>query len=733
MKLRLNLFVAQLIGLVSILVLFCLGIMLAFYYTNDRALKNNEDLINEEIERNRLNQINILLSVARQAEKGFYAEQTTVDAKFLLNSLNNASVIVQEMNTLEQEIIDNSMDYNKHLFQSIAANIIEYNRLFEQSLILWKQRGYSRNSGLGFELRNIAYNGLRSHLSSYQTEIIQTHIYRLRWLEYEYYSYGKKYIPKLKKQIQILLEEINNAHLNDFLTKQLNHEIHQFNNKLEKKDNLSKHTLETHTHQLSKIIEKHTIYDFSLLIQTLLYYEMEYRELGQQDKHVQSVYKTLNKLTIRVNESSINAAEKGLLITAINQYQDAFTQFVKLDKKITIIKIEITNVFEQLQVDIDKAIKQEHKAMLSIQQKMSSENIQNSRINFLVTLSIVILAIFLVRLMVKRLGKKIKQIGDNLESISDGKLDITPVIPAESKRDELDWINYYVLQVSKSLSKSMGSLEQQNYKLKLVSSKLSKYLSPQVYQSIFSGQQAVHIQSKRKKLSIFFSDIVSFTSTTENMESEDLTLILNDYLNEMSKIALQYGGTIDKFIGDAIMIFFGDPESKGDKEDCFACVSMALAMRKKMQELTHQWKDEQGFSQPFKIRMGISSGYCTVGNFGSEERMDYTIIGGQVNLASRLESHAKPNQILISYEAYTLIKDKITCEIQDKIQAKGIAAPIQAYQVVDYRDIIDNTPLNFSTSGQGYSISIDESQISESEQSQVVRSLEKIIKKFSKE
>jgi len=136
-----------------------------------------------------------------------------------------------------------------------------------------------------------------------------------------------------------------------------------------------------------------------------------------------------------------------------------------------------------------------------IQQKMSSENIQNSRINFLVTISIVILAIFLVRLMVRRLGTKVKQIGDNLESISSGKLDISPIIPSEAKRDELDWINYYILQVSKSLSKSMGSLEQQNYNLKLVSSKLSKYLSPQVYQSIFSGQQAVHIQSKRKRLS----------------------------------------------------------------------------------------------------------------------------------------------------------------------------------------------------------------------------------------
>jgi class 3 adenylate cyclase len=92
--------------------------------------------------------------------------------------------------------------------------------------------------------------------------------------------------------------------------------------------------------------------------------------------------------------------------------------------------------------------------------------------------------------------------------------------------------------------------------------KLAKYLSPQVYDSIFSGEKDVKIESYRKKLTVFFSDIKDFTKTTDSMESEALTGLLNEYLNEMSKIALEYGGTIDKYIGDAIMIFFGDPESR---------------------------------------------------------------------------------------------------------------------------------------------------------------------------
>ncbi len=393
--------------------------------------------------------------------------------------------------------------------------------------------------------------------------------------------------------------------------------------------------------------------------------------------------------------------------------------------------MKISSLFEQLRVDINTALEHEHKSMLHIQSKMSYENIQNTRINFIVTSSIIVLAIVLVSFMVRRLGEKIKLIGNNLKSISDGNLAIASKIPSESRRDELDWINFHVQQLAKSLSKSMGALKKHNSELIQVSSKLSKYLSPQVYHSIFSGQQAVHIQSKRKKLSIFFSDIVSFTNTTENMESEDLTKILNDYLNEMSKIALQYGGTIDKFIGDAIMIFFGDPESKGEKEDCLACVSMALAMREKMTELTRKWKEEQGISQPFEIRMGITSGYCTVGNFGSEERMDYTIIGGQVNLASRLESNARPNQILISHEAYSLVKNEIECHPQDKIQVKGIAKAVQAYQVINYHKDNSSKPILFAASGEGYSIQLDEKLIAKDDRSQLITALETMLKKLS--
>ncbi|MBF9014675.1 hypothetical protein HNV09_003525 [Oceanispirochaeta sp. M2] len=230
---------------------------------------------------------------------------------------------------------------------------------------------------------------------------------------------------------------------------------------------------------------------------------------------------------------------------------------------------------------------------------------------------------------------------------------------------------------------SILQLEEKSQALTILTRKLSKYLSPQVYASIFRGEQDVIIDSKRKKLTIFFSDIVNFTATTDGMESEALTELLNSYLDEMSRIALKHGGTIDKFIGDAILIFFGDPDTKGEQEDALACVSMAIEMRERLKELQEKWYS-YGMQDPFQVRTGISTGYCTVGNFGSKNRMDYTIIGTQVNTAARLESSALSGQVVISHETWSLIKDKIRCLKNGMITVKGIHKPIQTYLALDH-------------------------------------------------
>jgi len=168
----------------------------------------------------------------------------------------------------------------------------------------------------------------------------------------------------------------------------------------------------------------------------------------------------------------------------------------------------------------------------------------------------------------------------------------------------------------------------------------------------------------------------------EELNPEQLTALLNTYLTEMSEIAFRFGGTVDKVIGDSIMVFFGDPESRGVRSDAVSCVSMALAMQQAMKELQSRWQAE-GIANPPALRMGINSGVCKVGNFGTENRLDYTLLGRTVNLASRLESAAASNEILISKDTYVLIADAVDCIDKGQISVKGFAASVNVFSVTD--------------------------------------------------
>ena len=268
---------------------------------------------------------------------------------------------------------------------------------------------------------------------------------------------------------------------------------------------------------------------------------------------------------------------------------------------------------------------------------------------------------------------------------------------------EVDNLSKELSVLNEGLEKKV---EERTSQLQSLSEKISKYIPSQVYQSIFTGTKEVKIETHRKVLTVFFSDIKGFSEITDTIEPEKLSFILNDYLNEMSIIALKFGGTIDKFIGDAVMIFFGDPESKGEKEDAISCVSMAIAMRERMKFLQTKWTN-LGIAKPFQIRVGVNTGYCTVGNFGSEERLSYTIVGNQVNLASRLESNSEPDQILISHETYSLIKEIIRCEHQGEIKVKGIAHPVVTYKVKDFYEKSNESNAELFEHIEGLKLQID--------------------------
>lgn len=217
------------------------------------------------------------------------------------------------------------------------------------------------------------------------------------------------------------------------------------------------------------------------------------------------------------------------------------------------------------------------------------------------------------------------------------------------------------------LKNARNSLQSKNIQLELLANKLSKYLSPQVYNSIFTGERDVKIETSRKPLTILFTDIVGFTARSENMSQQELSNWLNHYLDEMSKLILEYEGTLDKFIGDGIMVFFGDPKTEGANADAVRCIQLAIAMQKKAEELG------------VEVRVGINSGSCTVGNFGSSKRMEYTIIGRAVNLASRLEHAGSPGRVLVSDNTMELSRKSFEFVPNQLIRVKGIDRDIQSY------------------------------------------------------
>ncbi len=237
-----------------------------------------------------------------------------------------------------------------------------------------------------------------------------------------------------------------------------------------------------------------------------------------------------------------------------------------------------------------------------------------------------------------------------------------------------------LVKLNQNLKAQTRELDQRKTELEALSKQLAKYLPPQIHEALFAGNYDTRIATRRKKLTVFFSDIRNFTQTSETLQPEALTEYLNEYFSEMTRVALAHGATIDKYMGDAMMVFFGDPESRGVREDARACVEMALEMLERLKLLQRRWR-ANGFDQAFEIRIGINTGYCNVGNFGSEQRLSYTIIGGEVNLAQRLESHADVDGILMSYETWVHVQDLVDVEPRGAIQMKGIARNVKTFAV----------------------------------------------------
>jgi len=214
---------------------------------------------------------------------------------------------------------------------------------------------------------------------------------------------------------------------------------------------------------------------------------------------------------------------------------------------------------------------------------------------------------------------------------------------------------------------------------------ISRFVAAQVADQIRAGNYGAVERTDRRRLTIFFSDIRDFGSTADRIEPEELSEILNEYFHEMVQIAERYGGTVDKFMGDAIMIFFGAPLGPHEPDHAVRAVRMAMEMQHRMVELRQVWR-ERGIEEPFEIRIGINTGIANVGAFGAKGRMDYTAIGRQVNLAARLQVTCEPGRVLLSHATWALVKGEVDCVPKGELLLKGFHHPVRIYEVSDAFD-----------------------------------------------
>ena len=219
-----------------------------------------------------------------------------------------------------------------------------------------------------------------------------------------------------------------------------------------------------------------------------------------------------------------------------------------------------------------------------------------------------------------------------------------------------------------------------NNKLSALTENLARFVPQTVVDKLMQSGSEQLISKNRRELTVFFSDIVGFTSMTERLEPEQLSTLLVDYFSEMNGLCEKWGGTLDQFIGDAIVIFFGAPESHGSNTDAANALGMALEMQDRLHSLRVKWAD-MGLRPPLHVRMGLSTGFATVGNFGSNNRLHYTAIGNTVNEAARIHDLCVADRILIGEDTHLRVRDQYQCTLHSKAQLKGRQNPVQLYEV----------------------------------------------------
>jgi class 3 adenylate cyclase len=279
--------------------------------------------------------------------------------------------------------------------------------------------------------------------------------------------------------------------------------------------------------------------------------------------------------------------------------------------------------------------------------------------------------------------RPVRTIGVALERIADGDFDQVVQVP---NRDEFGRLTVNLNRTSSQLATLYQDLSSLNANLEKTieeqltqirrTERLRRYVSPQVADAILTGEAPVAFASVRRNLTILYSDIRGFTQMAERMEPEELVDALNEYFSAMTELVFSNGGTLDKYLGDGILAFFGDPIPFDDHAE--RAVATAFEMIEKVGELGGTWVRSE---EELSIGVGISTGYVTVGNMGSATRTDYTVIGNHVNVAARLAAAAEPGQILVAERTLAPVRNRVDWQPVDDLVMKGVNRPVRVFAV----------------------------------------------------
>ena len=290
---------------------------------------------------------------------------------------------------------------------------------------------------------------------------------------------------------------------------------------------------------------------------------------------------------------------------------------------------------------------------------------ESQRVMLYVGIALSIVALVIASFFIGGISRPVRQLVEAMHDVSAGNLDREVQV---TSKDEIGSLALSFNEMTKGLKQK-----------ERVEGLFGKYLSPDVAKKVLAEQSLDGIlKGEKSTLSVMFTDIRGFTPMSRGMDPQELINLLNSHFDESIDIIDRYGGTLDKFIGDAIMAFFGAPVHY---EDFYMrAINAAVQMQRATEKFNFQRKVEG--KEPIHIGIGINTGDVVVGNIGSNKRLEYTVIGETVNLANRQCSVAKKGQVIISQSTYDLLPNKSIASPIDQVTLKGISEPVTVYEVV---------------------------------------------------